>query len=103
VAIVVVCCLVPVLAISSVWVVQKKPWVMDDFRAGHDVVNQGTLRDQGRRGDPCAEAMAATYGEEPSYRQYDTPEDASAFYLGCYGALNGGSNDWWNVSGYLTA
>ena len=103
VAIVVVCSLVPAVVISSVWAVQKKPWLMDDFRAGHDVVEEGNLPDLGNGSDRCAEAMATRYGEEPSYRQYDTPEDASAFYLGCYRALHGGSNDWWNVAGYLTA
>ncbi len=103
VAVVVVCCLVPVLAICSAWVVQKQPWLMDDFRAGYDVVEEGNLADLGRGSDPCAEEMASRYEAESSFRRYDTPEDASAFYLGCYRALNGGSNDWWNVSGYLTA
>ena len=57
----------------------------------------------GNQGDPCGEAMAANYGGEARYVQFDTPEDASAFYWGCWHGSQGLGSDWWNVSGYLTA
>lgn len=94
--------LLPVLAFGGVWVSYKKPWLMDDFRAGFSVGEDLKARDVGTKDDPCGEAMASRYGGEASYT-YDTPEDQSAFFLGCTRGLFGARNDWWNVSGYLTA
>jgi hypothetical protein len=94
--------LLPVLAFGGVWVSYKKPWLMDDFRAGFTVGEDLQARDVGKRDDPCGEAMASRYGGEASYT-YDTSEDQAAFYWGCWRGLSGVSNDWWNVSGYLTA
>ncbi len=93
--------LVPVLAFGAAWVNYKKPWLMDDFRAGYAAGKEGDL--PGDAKDPCGDEMANRYGGAESYAQYDTPEDQSAFYIGCSRGLNGLSNDWWNVSGYLTA
>ena len=94
--------LVPVVVVGSAWTWHKKPWLMDDFRAGFAVGADMEARDVGKRDDPCGEAMASRYGGEPFYA-YNTPEDQSAFFLGCTRGLFGASNDWWNVSGYLTA
>lgn len=57
----------------------------------------------GKSDDPCAEAMATRYGGESSYDPHITPEDQSAFYVGCYRGFFDATNDWWNVSGYLNA
>ncbi len=101
---VVVCLLLPAFALGGYWVNYKKPWLMDDYRAGYAAATRDAdLRPVGNQEDPCAEAMAATYGGEARYVQYDTPEDQSAFYLGCWHGFHGVNSDWWNVSGYLTA
>ena len=94
-------CLLPVLAFGAIWVNYKEPWLMDDFRAGYAAGKEGDLPSTGQ--DRCGQEMAKRYGGEPSYHQFVTPEDQSAFYLGCSRGLHGGTNDWWNVSGYLTA
>jgi len=99
---VVSCLLLPVLALGGYWINYKKPWLMDDFRAGY-AYGADTELDAKRPDDPCGDAMAEIYDLEPGYDQFITPEDASAFYLGCNRGWHGASNDWWNVSGYLTA
>ena len=89
-----------VLTVCAFWINYKKPWLMDDFRAGYAF---GADSDAQQSDDPCGDAMAAAYDWEPRYDQFITPDDASAFYIGCYRGLHDASNDWWNVSGYLTA
>ena len=105
VLLVVVCLLVPVIGFGAVWVGHKKPWLMDDFRAGYDAGSQkyGVVDGPNRVGDVCARLMGSAYGTAPRYVQYDTSEPASAYWWGCIRGLSGGSDDWWNVSGYLTA
>jgi hypothetical protein len=93
--------LISVLALGGLWASFKKPWLMDDFRSGYTAGKEGDLPDKGHEG--CAKAMADLYDTEPSYVQWDTPEEPSAFYLGCERGLAGLTNDWWNASGYLTA
>jgi hypothetical protein len=75
---------------------------MDDFRAGY-AYGANTDLDAKRSDDTCGDAMAEIYDVGPRFDQFITPEDASAFYLGCNRGWHGASNDWWNVSGYLTA
>jgi hypothetical protein len=93
--------LLGILAIGGIWASYKKPWVMDDYRAGYLTAHEGHL--EKRNGHGCALTMAEKYDVEPSYVQYDTPDDASAFYLGCVRGLAQLPNDWWNASGYLNA
>lgn len=99
---VLMCLLFPVLAVGGYWINYKKPWLIDDFRTGYAVGVDADNLNLGEKADPCALAMATKYGGEPSYDQYITPEDQSAFYIGCYRGFHGVVNDWWNVSGYLT-
>jgi hypothetical protein len=93
--------LLGIATIGGVWASYKKPWVMDDFNAGYMAAHEGNLDKMNKRG--CALTMAEKYDVEPSYVQYDTPDDAAAFYLGCVRSLAGLSDDWWNASGYLDA
>lgn len=101
----VVCLLVPVVGFGVLWVGYKKPWLMDDYRAGYDAGLQkyGVVDDPNRAANVCARLMGSAYGIAPRYVQYDTSEPASAYWWGCIRGLSGGSGDWWNVSGYLTA
>lgn len=96
---------VPAIVVGAVWVNYKKPWLMDDYRSGY--AQGGALLDvivgPDDASEQCAELMAQRYEGPPDYDQYVTPEPASAFWWGCFVAANGGENDWWNVSGYLTA
>lgn len=94
--------LVPIIVIGGVWTWHKKPWLMDDFRAGFAVGSDIEAREMGKRDDPCGDAVAARYGGEGSFALAGSDE-LTAFMFGCVRGLNGLSNDWWNVSGYLTA
>lgn len=102
---VVVCLLAPVMVFGARWAAYKKPWLMDDFRSGYAEGTRvlGLITDREDVAQRCGELMAREYGGPPEYVQYDTPEPASAFWWGCNVAVSGSSNDWWNVSGYLTA
>ena len=96
---------VPALVFAAVWISYKKPWLMDDYRSGYSV-GAGMSAVAGspeKVSEKCAELMAERYGGPPKYDQYITSEPASAFWWGCVSGTGGGENDWWNVSGYLTA
>lgn len=101
----VVCMVTPALVVGATWVSYKKPWLMDDYRAGYAAGTReiGEVADPNEAANRCAELMGSRYGSAPKYVQYDTSEPASAFWWGCNSAVSGGENEWWNVSGYLTA
>ena len=65
------CLLLPVLAFGAIWVNYKKPWLMDDFRAGYTAGVDGELPSPGK--DPCGQEMANRYGGEPSIRPVHYP------------------------------
>ena len=99
------CVLAPLLVFGAAWVGYKKPWLMNDYRAGYAAgeADLGVVKGPDASADVCSELMGSAYAIEPRYVQYDTPEPASAYWWGCTRALYGGPSDWWNVSGYLTA
>ena len=100
----VTCLLVAVVGIGVVFASYKKPWLMDDYRAGYaEGVRLADEQDTDDVTGLCEDSMAAAYGVPPEYDQFITPEPPSAFFLGCYHAVGGVQSDWWNVSGYLTA
>jgi hypothetical protein len=102
---VVLALLIPAIAFGAVWGWYKKPWLMDDYRSGYAAGTQvsGQTADANDSDQRCAELMGSKYGIAPKYQQYVTPEPASAFWWGCIHGAGGADNDWWNVSGYLTA
>ena len=106
------------LIAGAAWAYNAKVWLMDDYRDGYVIGSDyGVKKSDGEGplfcwqvtfGEVYAQSVDQSAGKSAGQSlkknevmSIDLPEDARAFYLGCWAAVTGEDNDSWHVAGYL--